>query len=83
MKKCQLETTFYFAPVNDKSVTQTLTALQTQRAVAAFVATHQGCSDADLQRDFQVFSDRLRKAPPPPPAGYCFRREIKTGGRNE
>jgi hypothetical protein len=24
MKKCQLETTFFFAPVNDKSVTQTL-----------------------------------------------------------
>ncbi len=27
MKKCQLETTFFFAPVNDKSVTQTLSAL--------------------------------------------------------
>jgi hypothetical protein len=83
MKKCQLETTFYFAPVNDKSVTQTLSALQTQRAVAAFVATHQGCSDADLQRDFQVFNERLREAPPPPPAAYSFRRELKTGGRNE
>jgi hypothetical protein len=69
--------------MNDKSVLQILTALQTQRAVAAFVATHQGCSDADLQRDFAVFIDRLRKAPPPRPAEYSFSREIKTGGRNE
>ena len=83
MKKCQIETTFFFAPVNDKSRTQTLTALQTQRAVAAFIATHQGCSDADLQQDFKVFVDRLQKAPPPLPAAHCFRRAIKTGGRNE
>lgn len=83
MKRCQIETTFFFAPVNDKTVAQTISALQTQRAVAAFVATHQGCGDVDLQRDFAVFIDRLRKAPPPRPAEYSFRRAIKTGGRNE
>ena len=83
MRKCEIETTFFFAPVNDKSVAQTLSALQTQRAVAAFIATHQSCSAADLQHDFLVFIDRLSKAPPPRPAAQRFRRELKTGGRNE
>ena len=32
MKRCQVETTFYFADVNDKTVQQTLHALQTQSA---------------------------------------------------
>jgi hypothetical protein len=83
MRKCEIETTFFFAPVNDKSVTQTLSALQTQRAVAAFIATHQSCSAADLRQDFMVFIGRLAKAPPPLPAALSFRRELKTGGRNE
>ena len=42
MKYCQLETTFFFARRQRQSVTQTLAALQTQRAVADFIATHQG-----------------------------------------
>src|SRR5580692_1121349 len=42
MKACQLTTTFYFATVNDKSVRETLRALQTQTAVADFIASHQG-----------------------------------------
>jgi hypothetical protein len=57
--------------------------LQTQRAVAAFIATHQSCSAADLQRDFSVLIDRLAKAPPPRAAAQGFHRELKTGGRNE
>ncbi len=83
MRKCQIETTFFFAPVNDRSVTETLAALQTQRAVASFIATHQGCAAAVLQHDFAVFTDRLRKAPAPRPAANFFHRELKTGGRNE
>lgn len=83
MKKCQLDTTFFFAPVNDKSVTQTLAALQTQRAVAAFIATHQRCTDEHLLQDFQVFVERLRKDPPPRPASHWFSRTMNTGGRNE
>ena len=83
MAKCQIETTFFFAPVNDKTVPQVLSALQTQRVVASFVATHQNCTDAQLQQDFTVFVDRLRKASPPLPAARWFQRPIKTGGRNE
>ncbi len=52
MKACQLDTTFYFAAVNDKSVPETLRALQTQTAVADFIASHQGTDPATLQREF-------------------------------
>ena len=51
MKNCQIETTFLFAAVNDKSVKQTIAALQTQRAVGQFVAEHQGVDPAQTQRD--------------------------------
>lgn len=83
MKSCQLETTFYFAAVNDRSLTQTLTALQTQRAVADFVARHRGLPAEQLQRDFLKFSARLKATPTPPPAAVSHPREIKLGGRNE
>lgn len=83
MKACQIETTFFFAATNDKSVTQTLTALQTQRAVADFIASHQGLPAAQLQRDFTEFSRKLQAAPIPRPGSMAPVREIHTGGRNE
>ena len=83
MKSCQIETTFYFAAVNDKSRTESLKALQTQRAVADFIATHQGADPEHLQREFIQFSATLRAAATPKPAATAPQREIKTGGRNE
>lgn len=83
MKLCQIETTFFFAGVNDKNVTQTLLALQAQRAVAEFIADHQGLSPAQVQRDFLGFMKELRNAPCPTPGGRLPRRAIKTGGHNE
>jgi hypothetical protein len=83
MKSCQLETTFYFAAVNDRSLTQTLTALQTQRAVSDFVATHRNLPAAELQRDFLKFSARLKATPSSLPGGVAQPRAIKMGGRNE
>ena len=83
MKSCQIGTTFYFAAVNDKSRTDSLKALQTQRAVADFIATHQGADPEHLQRDFIKFSATLKAAATPGPAAMAQRREIKTGGRNE
>ena len=65
MKACQIETTFYFAAVNDKSVPETLLALQTQTAVADFIASHQGTDPATLQRDFIDFAARLKSLPAP------------------
>ena len=52
MKTCQLTTTFFFAAVNNSTVTESLRALQTQRAVADFIATRQGMDPAQIQRDF-------------------------------
>ena len=83
MKACQIETTFFFAAVNDKSVPETLRALQTQRAVADFIAGHQGIEPARLQADFAEFVTRLEYAPLPKPGSTGSPRAIKTGGRNE
>ena len=83
MKACQIETTFFFAAVNDKSLTETLSALQTQRAVADFIACHQHIKPEQLQRDFTEFMAVLKAAPLPRPGGMAPRRDIKTGGRNE
>ncbi len=67
MKQCQVTTTFYFADVNDKTVGQTLAALQTQAAVARFIEEHQGVSAIELQKSFTEFLQKLRNAPPPVP----------------
>jgi hypothetical protein len=83
MKACQLDTTFYFAAVNDKSVTETLRALQTQTAVADFIAAHQGVDAATLQREFIEFVAHLKTLPPPKPGSMGPHRNIKTGGHNE
>jgi hypothetical protein len=68
MKKCQLETTFYFVDVNDKTVPQTLKALQTQSAVAAFIQKHQGATGGGLREAFRQFSKELAAAKTPHPA---------------
>ena len=83
MKACQLDTTFFFAAVNDKSVPETLRALQTQTAVADFIATHQGMDPATLQGEFIQFVAHLKSRPLPRPGSMGPHRDIKTGGRNE
>jgi hypothetical protein len=83
MKACQLETTFYFAATNDKSVTETLRALQTQTAVADFITEHQGSDAATLQSEFVRFIAHLKSQPMPKPGSMGPHRDIKTGGRNE
>jgi hypothetical protein len=67
MKRCQVETTFYFADVNDKTVQQTLKALQTQSAVASFIEKNQGKRPEELQPAFVEFMRRLNGAPRPKP----------------
>ena len=65
IKKCQLTTTFYFADVNNKTVDQTLRALQTQAAVAAFIEKNQGKPAEELQQAFTAFLKDLQAAPAP------------------
>ena len=67
MKKCQVTTTFYFADVNNKTVEQTLRALQTQAAVATFIESNQGKSAAEIQQAFAAFLQALQSAPAPLP----------------
>jgi hypothetical protein len=67
MKKCQIKTTFYFADVNDKTVQQTLQALQTQSSVTAFIESNQGKPPEELQRAFVRFLETLRTMPVPTP----------------
>jgi hypothetical protein len=83
MRACQLDTTFFFAAVNDKSVPESLKALQTQRAVADFIGSHQGQEPERLQAEFLRFATELKAAPTPKAGAMPPRREIKTGGRNE
>jgi hypothetical protein len=65
LKRCEVETTFYFANVNDKTVRQTLAALRTQSAVAHFIEQNQEKRGAELQKAFVRFlaSLRLREQP--------------------
>jgi len=69
MKKCQLDTTFFFADVNNKTVQQTLRALKLQSGLAHFIEANQGKSAAEIQAAFRQFVDRVRRAPEPL-AGY-------------
>ncbi len=69
MKKCQIETTFFFADVNDKTVQQNLKALQVQSALSHFIEQNQGKPAAEIQKSFGVLLERLAKASAPLPGG--------------
>jgi hypothetical protein len=65
MKKCQIETTYFFADVNNKTVQQTLRALKVQSGLAHFIETNQGKSAGEIQAAFRQFLDKVRHAPEP------------------
>jgi hypothetical protein len=69
MKKCQIATTFFFADVNDRTVQQSLKALQTQSALSHFIVKHQGKPPAEMQREFGALLQSLNRAPLPLPGG--------------
>ena len=69
MKKCQITTTFFFADVNDRTVQQSLKALQTQSALAHFIEKHQGKPPAEMQREFGALIHSMTHAVPPLPGG--------------
>jgi len=70
MKRCQVDTTFFFADVNNKTVQQTLRALKVQSSLVHFIETNQGKPAADLQASFRHFTDRMRHMPEPRPGDY-------------
>jgi hypothetical protein len=65
--KCQIETTFYFADVNDRTVSQILKALQLQGGLAAFIEESQGKPPEELKASFEEFFSQLKASPPPRP----------------
>ena len=83
MKRCEIETTFFFAPVNDKTRTQTLVALRNKAYIARFIASHQGKPPAEIQKNIVALLARLKALPDPQPAAIQVSRKMDTGGRNE
>src|SRR4029078_11787213 len=63
MKKCQINTTFFFADVNNNPVQQTLRALKVQASLADFIAANQGLPAAEIQAAFREFVESVRSAP--------------------
>jgi len=66
MKKCQIETTFFFAAGNNKTGQQTLRALKVQSGLAHFIESNQGKSAGEIQAAFRGFLEKVRHAPEPP-----------------
>ena len=87
MKACQLETTFFFAAINDKTLPEALRALQTQHAVTSFIASHpvsgREFAPERLKAEFLEFCAALKAEPVPAAGSMAPHREMKTGGRNE
>jgi hypothetical protein len=67
MKRCQIETTFFFADVNDRTVQENLKALQVQAALAHFIDKHQGLPAAEIQRAFGELLRSIETVPAPLP----------------
>ena len=63
MKRCQVETTFFFADVNDQTVDSTLFALKAQAALTRFIERYQGRPAEEVQQAFGEFYKRLHKSP--------------------
>ncbi len=83
MKRCQIDTTFFFADVNDRTVESTLEALKRQAALAHFIEKHQGRRGADLQKEFGAFLQRLGATPPLPRGGAVTRNIPQETRRHE
>jgi hypothetical protein len=59
IKKCQVETTFYFNGSTDDSLEEQLKALYLKQELSKFVHEHQGKKPEELQRAFKTFVDRV------------------------
>jgi hypothetical protein len=59
IKKCQVETTFYFNGSNDQPLAEQLKALYLKQELAKFAHAHQGEDAVTLQRAFREFIARV------------------------
>lgn len=60
IKKCQVETTFYFNGSNDEPLAEQLKGLYLKQELGKFAAEHQGKDAASLQRAFKEFVARVQ-----------------------
>ena len=60
IKRCHVETTFYFNGSNDKPLEEQLKALYLKQELSKFAAAHQGKPAAELQQAFQQFVARVQ-----------------------
>jgi hypothetical protein len=67
MKRCQLETSFFFGAYAHATLEQVLRALEAQRRVALFIEEQQGAPPAATKAAFQTFLSELRSTPTPRP----------------
>ncbi len=65
MFRCQIDTTFFFAAVNDMSVDEMLRGLMLKQEFSVFVAANQGVAAERLQQNFLAFMEDFKKAPTP------------------
>ena len=60
VKRCQVETTFYFNGSSDEPLAVQLKSLYLKQELAKFAAANQGKSAADLQAAFKEFVARVQ-----------------------
>ena len=67
LKKCQIETSFFFGSYPQASLLEVLNALQTQRLFTQFLIATQGTPPPQLKERFTRFMEDLRQCPTPRP----------------
>jgi hypothetical protein len=60
IKRCQVETTFYFNGSTDEPLAEQLKSLYLKQEFSKFVIENQGKSAAELKRAFVAFTDRAK-----------------------
>jgi len=60
IKRCQVETTFYFNGSTDEALAEQLKGLYLKQELSKFAADHQGLPAAELQRAFVAFTERVK-----------------------
>ncbi len=67
LKKCQINTSFFFGGYPEASLLEVMNALQTQKLFTRFLIATQGARPEELKERFRAFMDDLRKQPTPQP----------------
>lgn len=67
LKKCQIDTSFFFGGYPQASLLEVMNALQAQKLFTRFLIATQGAKPEELKERFSAFMDDLRKQPSPRP----------------